>query len=249
MLIDLMRPASTLPLLANACLMLGCSSDSPSEPSMVNALEGQGAGNSPRAEIDSRGGNTASPGMGGSPAGSASEGMNPDDIANVPMAGAGGAGTTPMADVVTDEFVADVAITVHPEVNSLLVVTWNQVREAERTYLEFGIEGESAMTSRPGAGALGARRDVVIGVPGDTDVTVRIVSELAGTRYRTSDHLGHTDPVPAGMPEPEVEFNAALARPDRWLFGSVEESIGGGPQNYLTETFWLYIMDRGRGPR
>jgi hypothetical protein len=46
------------------------------------------------------------------------------------------------------------------------------------------------------------------------------------------------------MPQAEVEFNPDLASPERWLFGSVEDSIGGGPQSYLTETFWLYIMDR-----
>ena len=34
-------------------------------------------------------------------------------------------------------------------------MTWNQVREAERTYLEFGMAGEPVMTSRPGAGAPG----------------------------------------------------------------------------------------------
>ncbi len=200
-----------------------------------------GSGNNPSSSGASGGGATT-PGTGAS-GGASSEVMNPD-IGVVPMGGSGG-GTSPTTmDVVTDEFVTDVVITVHPDTNTLLDVTWNQVREAERTWLDFNIEGETPMASRPSAGALGAHRDVVIGVPGDTDVNVRIVSELGGTRYVTNAHVGHTEPVPGGMPEAEVMFNPDLASPERWLFGSVEDSVGGGPQDYLTETFWLYIMDR-----
>jgi hypothetical protein len=208
-------------------------------------LEGQGGGTG-NTVIPNAGGGGAGTGpvsMTGSSGGSPSEAMNPN-IPVVSMGGTGGAGSAPVTDVVTDEFVTDVSVTVHPEVNTLLVVTWNQVREAERTWLEFGFEAGTVMTSRASAGALGEHRDVVIGVPGDSDVTVRIVNEVAGTRYLTNDRTGHTEPVPGGMPEAEVEFNADLASSERWLFGSVEDSVGGGPQNYLTQTFWLYIMDR-----
>jgi hypothetical protein len=36
----------------------------------------------------------------------------------------------------------------------------------------------------------------------------------------------------------------ARASPERWLFGSVEDSLGGRFSNYYLRTFWLYIMDR-----
>jgi hypothetical protein len=232
---------SFLPFLTCAYAIVGCSSSDP--PSTVNTPEGQaGATGSTATSTAGSGGTTPAP-VAGAPGGSASEAMNPY-IPVVSTAGMGGEGSNPLAGVVTDEFVTDVNVMVHPEVNTLLVVTWNQLREAERVWLEFGFEEGTVMTSRAGAGGLGAHRDVVIGVPGDTDVTVRIVNEVAGTRYLTNAHAGHTDPVPGGMPEAQVEFNAELASPDRWLFGSVEDSIGGGTQNYLTETFWLYIMDR-----
>jgi hypothetical protein len=87
----------------------------------------------------------------------------------------------------------------------------------------------------------------VIGVPGLTDVTIRIVLETDGARFVTRDYEGTTEPVPSGMPLPEVlEYDAALASPDRWLFGSVEDSDGGCNDQtcYYHTTFWLYIMDR-----
>ena len=147
-----------------------------------------------------------------------------------------------------NDFVSDVTIEVHPDVNTILVVTWTQVLAADDAWLEFSFEDGNLMTSRPAPGGVGAHRDVVLGVPGETDVTVRIVQRLDGVEYRTSDYSGRTDAVPSGtngMPVPEVlACDSALASPDRWLFGSVENSTGGGDVDYYRATFWLYIMDR-----
>ena len=84
------------------------------------------------------------------------------------------------------------------------------------------------MTSRPAAGVTGAHRDVVLGVPASTAVTVRIVSKLGGVDYKTKDYPGMTGALPSGMPKPTVSmYDAALASPDRWMFGAVENSKGG----------------------
>jgi len=147
--------------------------------------------------------------------------------------------------VTSDAWAKDIEISVHDRVNTVLIVSWNQSRAAEDTWLEFGLDGEPRMTSRPGSGALGAHRDVVLGVPGDAEVSVRVVSKSGQTAYQSSEHRFRTEPVPSGMPRPEVlSYLPDLAGPERWLFGSVEDSKGGSPSGYYLNTFWLYIMDR-----
>jgi hypothetical protein len=155
--------------------------------------------------------------------------------------------TPAMGEPAPDEVVTDVNVEVHPDVNTLLVVTWTQTAATDNVWLEFSFEDGNSMTSRPASGAVGEHRDVVIGVPGDTLVTLRIVLEKGGERLTTRDYQGTTDPLPGGMPVPEVlTYDPALATSDRWLFGSVEDSDGGcNSQNcYYHTTFWLYIMDR-----
>jgi hypothetical protein len=161
------------------------------------------------------------------------------------MGGAGGQGSTPVGD----DFVSNVQVAVHPRVNTILVVTWTQEVAAETTWLEFTFEDDVVMTSRPAAGTLGEHRDVVLGVPGETLVTLRVVSRQGATDYASSDHQGTTEAVPSGvngMPAATlVSYDATRASPDRWLLGAVENSEGGcGRQCYNSWTYWTYIMDR-----
>lgn len=194
---------------------------------------------------DATAGSGANPSAGAGMGGASVAGGGAGATSEGGTAGATAGGAAPTGD--GDSFVSDVSIDVHEEVNTILVVTWTQATEADETWLEFSFEDGNVMTSRPAAGNTGAHRDVVLGVPGDTDVSVRIVSSLGGTEYKTSDYQGTTGSIPAGMPVPEVlEYNPELASPDRWLFGAVEDSDGGCASGacYYQGTFWLYIMDR-----
>jgi hypothetical protein len=143
--------------------------------------------------------------------------------------------------------VTDVSVEVHPDVNTLLVVNWTQAVESDDVWLEFSFEEGNVMSSRPARGVLGPHRDVVLGVPGETLVTLRVVLERGGERFTTRDYQGTTEAVPSGMPVPAVlTYEPSLATPDRWLFGSVEDSDGGcnNQECFYHTTFWLYIMDR-----
>jgi hypothetical protein len=132
-------------------------------------------------------------------------------------------------------------------VNTILIATWTQAKAADQTFLEFSFAGSSVMTSRLVAGTTGAHRDVVLGVPGSTAVTLRIVSRVAGTDYKTKDYTGTTGAVPSGMPKPTVSmYDATLASPDRYLLGAVENSPNTCTSDscYFYSTWWLYILDR-----
>jgi hypothetical protein len=154
--------------------------------------------------------------------------------------GAAGAGSG-------DDYVSGVTITVHPKTATILNVTWTQIKAADQVLLEFTFTGGSVMTSRAAAGATGAHKDVVLGVPGSTAVTVRVVSRVGGVDYKTRDYTGMTGAIPTAMPKPTVSmYDPTRATSDRWLFGSVENSTGGCNNDscYYNQLFWLYIMDR-----
>jgi hypothetical protein len=165
--------------------------------------------------------------------------------------GAVGGGTTGTGGATVasgDDFVSDVKVTVHPDAKTILVVTWTQLEAADSTLLEFEFSGGSDMKSRAQAGATGAHRDVVLGVPEKTDVTLRIVSQLGGVDYTTQNYKGTTGAIPSGMPRPTfVSYDGSLASPDAWILGSVEDSTGGCPDlscYYNGGLFWIFILDR-----
>ena len=164
-------------------------------------------------------------------------------------AGAGGSGgAAPTTPVTSDDYAEDIAIEVHEDVNTILVVTWNQVLAAESTWLEFSFEGSTVMKSREKPGSVGAHRDVVLGAPGETDVTVHVMSRQAGSVYKSTPRMGRTAAVPADMPLPTVlAYDADRASPERWMFGAVEDSgdeVATQLNRYLSYQAWLYIMDR-----
>jgi hypothetical protein len=197
----------------------------------VAGAGGTAAGNAGRGGAGGRGGSagTAVTGGRGGGAGAAGGGQG----------GTAGAGSG-------DEYVSGVTVTVNPMVNTILVVSWTQAKAAEQVWLEFSFAGSSVMTSRMAAGATGAHKDVVLGVPGSTAVNVRIVSRQGGVDYKTRDYMGTTGAVPSGMPVPMISmYDATLASPDRYMFGAVENA--GGCTNrscYLVGPYWVYIMDR-----
>jgi len=60
--------------------------------------------------------------------------------------------------------------------------------------------------------------------------------------------MGTTGALPAALPRPTiVSYNAALASSAKWMFGSVEDSVGGCTNRncyFSGGLFWVYIMDR-----
>ena len=191
-------------------------------------------GTAPAGSAGSSGGGAA--GAGGTAAGNAGRGG---------AGGRGGQGGTAGAGS-GDEYVSGVTVTVNPMVNTILVVNWTQAKAAEQVWLEFSFAGSSVMTSRMAAGATGAHKDVVLGVPGSTAVAVRIVSRQGGVDYKTRDYMGMTGAVPSGVPVPMISmYDATAASPERYMFGAVENA--GGCTNrscYLVGPYWVYIMDR-----
>jgi hypothetical protein len=251
-------------LLALACASGGCQTDTGKAPARSdgNGIDGttvSGDTGAPMDDADS-GRSAETGGPGGETGGTGQDGATPGgdtdhgDTGEAPAedgatpGGDTGDGETGETAVATgDDFVSGVNITVHPQTATILVATWTQARAADATFLEFSFSGSTVMTSRPVDGSTGVHRDVVLGVPEKTLVTVRIVSRLGGADYRSVDYQGTTGAIPSGMPRPTfVAYDASLASPDRWMFGAVEDSPGGCADIscYYISVFWIYIMDR-----
>ena len=204
---------------------------------------GAAAGTGGTTSTAGRGGGAAGRGGTGGGAGRGGSGGSGGSAGSTGAAGSSGAAGAGAGDA----YVSGVTVTVHAQTRTILVVTWTQAMAADQTFLEFSFPGSGLMTSRPQPGATGAHRDVVLGVPASTAVTLRIVSRRAGVDYKTRDYTGTTGALPTGLPLPTLlSYNAALASPNRWMFGAVEDSTGGCTDGncYYDQVFWVYIMDR-----
>jgi hypothetical protein len=233
--------------LVSACLVGGCAPSGGSSGGTGTAGSGGATAGSGNATAGTGGG--AAAGTGGGPTagtgGGATAGSGGGARGGTTGTGgaAGGSGATGNGD----DYVSNVQVTVHATTKTILVVTWTQARAADTVALEFSFAGSGTMKSRAKAGATGAHRDVVLGVPGATAVTLRIVSAAGGVDYRTKDYTGTTGAIPSGMPKAMIlAYDATRASPERYLFGSVEDSAGGCTDGtcYYHYTFWLYIIDR-----
>ncbi len=152
------------------------------------------------------------------------------------------------ADIDTDTlppgpFVSDVTIEIHPKVSTILIVRWTQLIESDSVWLEYSFEDNNDFKSPPRVARVGAHDALILGVPGETEVSFQIVNELESEQYTSDSQSGTTGAVPSKMPSPTmVDFNPAIASYERWLLGSVEDSASVSA--YYENPFWLFIIDR-----
>lgn len=136
--------------------------------------------------------------------------------------------------------VADVSVTVNPAVATVLEVGWTLDRDVEDVWLTWRVGDGDWSTSPARAGTSGAHTEAVLGVPADTDVEVRIVTEAGGTATESESYTGHTDPLPSEVPVPElVSWDPLLTSPAPWLLISADRGPGSYDGPVYTE-----IVDR-----
>lgn len=139
--------------------------------------------------------------------------------------------------------IIDPRVNLHPKVATILEVSWEQTAITEMTWLEYSFEHNEWHLSPTRPGTLGEHREVVLGVPGDTPVQLRIVTQSGTERTSTGDVRTKTGDLPAALPQPTVlEYYPALASAERYMLGSVDGmAIDGEPYD---GPFWLYAIDR-----
>ena len=240
------RNITLLTAVAALALWAGCGSSGGGGGAATGGASGGASGGKGGSQAGTGGGTGSA--MGGAPGTGGARTGGGGATGGGGSTGAGGAGTggtTAATD--GDQYVSGVTVAVSKFVNTILVVTWTQAKAADQTFLEFSFAGSTVMTSRAQPGATGSHRDVVLGVPGSTAVTLRIVSRLTGTDHKTKDYMGTTAAIPTGMPKPTVMmYDATAASTERWMVGAVENSPNTCVDDscYFFSTWWLYALDR-----
>ena len=137
--------------------------------------------------------------------------------------------------------VADVAVQVHPEVATILRVSWTQLEDVEAAWLEFTFENDDWLSSPPTGRQVGEQSEVILGVPGDTEVTFRIMNQVDGQDLSSEQQwTGTTGSVPEALLEASlITWDPTLASPEPYILGSVD--VGS---SWYSGPFWVFIMDR-----
>ncbi len=127
--------------------------------------------------------------------------------------------------------VDDINATIHDEHGSIVVVSWEQLSAAEG-WVEYSADGETWTSSPACDFAEGQREQLLLGIPYDGDVSLRLV-QTGSEGTATSDTAAiSTDKLPSGIPEAEL-LSADPQRYDAdrpWILAGVYD--------------WTVILDR-----
>ncbi len=125
------------------------------------------------------------------------------------------------------------------DVGTMVKVRWSQDGAAD-SWVSFTFDGEtheSPVESREA----GSHEAWLLGVPGATEVTWQVWTQVEDVGFQGDEQVVTTDPVPEDFPGIEVPiWEPDLAHEAGWVFGSVD--INGG--DAYTGPFWLFIADR-----
>ena len=137
--------------------------------------------------------------------------------------------------------VSDLAAEQHEQVATVLLAQWTQQEQVEAAWIEFSFENDEWLQSPAESGASGAREELILGVPGDSELRWRVANELEGQVLYSEEQQASTGAVPEQLPWPEPQSSEpSLAGPQRWLFGSIELST----LDWYEGPWGLFILDR-----
>lgn len=137
--------------------------------------------------------------------------------------------------------VSELSASVSDEVATMILARWTQEGTAQ-VWVEF--EHGGVWYSSPAVeGESGENEAWILGVPADTDVVWRVVTDNAGAEFVSEEEAARTGSLPEDMRVPEVaSWEPELAGEDAagWMLGSVD--VDGGSS--YSGPFWLFIADR-----
>ena len=130
----------------------------------------------------------------------------------------------------------------HPQIGSLVVVSWTQRGDLEGriTFQEAG--GEPLQTPQLSFVDGEQAEVILIGIPFETALSWQFEGSLDGEAATSLSHSTTTGPLPEGLPAPDLLASepTAWADGDRYLLSSVNARAGG----WTGGTFWKFILDR-----
>jgi hypothetical protein len=132
--------------------------------------------------------------------------------------------------------------TVSKTVQTVLAVSWAQDIQSDSVRLRFTFENDQWFESPKKPGTRGSHRELVLGVPEKTDVTIQIVSQTANGEVACQTQ-GTTGKVPRSVPRATIlDCRPELMSRNRWMIGSVEDTPRLNSR--YVGPFIIYIIDR-----
>lgn len=121
-----------------------------------------------------------------------------------------------------EEVIADRAVSVHPEVATILVARWTQLYAAESAWLSWTLDGtDHASPAAPLD--VGPAEEVVLGLPAGTTVPLTLHLVFGGVERTVALGDGTTGALPANLVLPTLTTaDPATMRPEPWLLASVD---------------------------
>ena len=137
--------------------------------------------------------------------------------------------------------VSGIAVSVHDRVSTMLELSWTQDVDAELAWVEFGLEGETWLSTPPQARTAGAQSQMLLGMPALAEVGIRVVNQQGDELLRSEEQRVNTGALPEDLPLPHlVHWDPSLGTAQPWLFGS----LGINDRNWYAGPWYLYVMDR-----
>ncbi len=136
---------------------------------------------------------------------------------------------------------ASIELRLHDEYESIVVASWSQQVEASGQ-LEYRFEGEEWSTTPQRELAIGEVEQLVLGVPYEATVEVRLVNDFGDGPQTGDAQTITTASMPDGLPIPEVETSVSdkLDTGADYILGCMNEKPGG----WVGGVYWTFIMDR-----
>ncbi len=152
----------------------------------------------------------------------------------------GGERTTDTGPPVLPPALDAVSAELHPVVESIVVVRWEQDTPADLR-VEYSFDPGVWLSSPLRSLDAGPHEELLLGVPYDTEVTWRLVAEGAGGATTTPDEATRTAPLPPTLPVPTVLVDDAAGQDPAspYVFTSMNEANPG-----FNDRYWAMILDR-----
>ncbi len=137
--------------------------------------------------------------------------------------------------------VANLQAAIHDEMGSLVTAGWDQL-EACAGYLQYRVEDESWLESPTGDLEVGAREQLLLGIPYDVEVRLRVVNDCGDGAVYSDSIVAQTDPLPEGLPHAAV----ITARDEGWdeTLRYLLTSIDSREDAVNPDATWTIILDR-----
>jgi hypothetical protein len=125
------------------------------------------------------------------------------------------------------------------EVETIVHARWTLGEAGKQSWVEYSFDDGEWLSTPPQSGAVGEHEDILLGIPADIDVDVRLVVESDEPRVVEEASIT-TGELPPELPEPVlIEWDETRALGANWILLTFDNG-----SNTFQGPYWVEIIDR-----